>query len=188
MKSKTKNSHEFALYNDKLTVTLQKNVANNQLVLTDPETIHRIARVLRLQQGDQLVLFDHQHNALVELGVTSGKKELATRIIAINTNKTLEPNITFFLPLLKREAFDSALYSLVEIGINTIQLVVTEKTQRTLTPHELSRAERTMIAAAEQSKNFNFPKLLTPISFTQCVQLFQNEPSLKYFLIRKAFR
>lgn len=181
MKQKTKNRHEFALYHDTLTLNLQKNRAKNQLVLIDQEIIHRIARVLRLQQGEQLVLFDRLHNALVELDVTSGKKELVVDVIEINTNKTLEPHITFFLPLLKREAFDSALYSLVEVGINTIQLVVTEKTNRSLTERELLRSERTMISAAEQSKNFNFPQLLTPIDFTQCVQLFQKDPSLKIF-------
>ncbi len=190
MKQKTKNKHEFALYYDKLTaqpsisvmagISLQKNIAHKQLILTDQEIIHRITRVLRLQEGEQLVLFDHQHNALVELGI-SGKKELITHVLAVNTNTSLKPSITFFLPLLKREAFDSALYSLVEIGINTIQLVTTEKTQRPLTPHELERAERTMISAAEQSKNFNFPKLETPITFVQCIQKFQKEPGLKIF-------
>jgi 16S rRNA (uracil1498-N3)-methyltransferase len=181
MKQKTKNKHEFALYQDSLTILLKKNKVGSQLILTDQDIMHRITRVLRLQEGEQLVLFDRHQNALVELGATNGKKELITHVIAINPNKPLEPHITFFLPLLKREACDSALYSLVETGINVIQLVITEKTQRTLTPHELSRAERTIISAAEQSKNFNVPTLLPPISFVQCVQLLQKESGLKIF-------
>jgi 16S rRNA (uracil1498-N3)-methyltransferase len=181
MKQKTKNRHEFALYQEALTASLSKTNVGKQLVLTDQESMHRITRVLRLQEGEQLMLFDRHHNVLVELGATNGKKELITHIVAINPNKQLEPHITFFLPLLKRDACDSALYSLVETGVNTIQLVITEKTQRTLTPHEVSRAERTMLSAAEQSKNFNVPTLLPPISFAQCVQLLQKETGLKVF-------
>lgn len=208
MKQKTKNRHEFAVYQDTLTSDLENppslgyGVTNKEksrrseirrginamarqdvdgLVLTDQDVIHRITRVLRLQEGEQLVLFDRHHNALVELGPITGKKELITHIIAANPNKILKPHTTFFLPLLKREAFDSALYSLVEVGTNTIQLVITEKTQRTLTPHELLRAERTMISAAEQSKNFAIPLLRAPISFVQCVQLLQKESGLKIF-------
>lgn len=184
MKQKPKNKHEFALYYDLSTVQpslkAMAGKTNQQLVLTDSDIIHRITRVLRLQQGEQLILFDRHHNVLIELG-TSGKKDLITHILRVNTNKTFKPAITFFLPLLKREAFDSALYSLVEIGVTTIQLVSTEKTQRPLTPHELERAERTMISAAEQSKNFSLPILETPIAFAQCVQKFQKDPGIKIF-------
>lgn len=184
MKQKPKNKHEFALYYDLSTIQPSLNAmagkTNTQLVLTDSDVIHRITRVLRLQQGEQLVLFDRHHNVLVELGA-SGKKDLVTHILAVNTNKTFKPTITFFLPLLKREAFDSALYSLVEIGVNSIQLVTTEKTQRLLTPHELERTERTMISAAEQSKNFSLPTLQAPITFAQCVQKLQKDPGLKIF-------
>lgn len=184
MKSKPKNKHEFALYYDLSAVQpslkAMAGKTNNQLALTDSDITHRITRVLRLQQGEQLILFDRHHNLLVELS-SIGKKDLIVRVLVVNTNKILKPTITFFLPLLKREAFDSALYSLVEVGVNTIQLVATEKTQRPLTPHELERAERTMISAAEQSKNFNFPTLEAPITFAQCVQRFQKDPGLKIF-------
>jgi 16S rRNA (uracil1498-N3)-methyltransferase len=184
MKSKAKSKHEFALYYDLSTVQPSlKSMAgktNNQLIITDSDIIHRITRVLRLQQGEQLVLFNRHHNILVELSSIE-KKDLVVHLLAVNTNKTFKPTITFFLPLLKREAFDSALYSLVEIGVNAIQLVTTEKTQRPLTPHELERAERTMISAAEQSKNFSLPTLEAPITLAQCVQKFQKDSGLKIF-------
>jgi 16S rRNA (uracil1498-N3)-methyltransferase len=179
MKQKPKNSHEFALYTgDKVNLTTTK--AGNKLVLNDEELIHRISRVLRLQEGEHCILFNRDYNALVELGAIS-KKELITKVISVNANKTLKPEITFLLPLLKREALDTALYSLVEVGVNTIQLVVTEKAQRSLSAHELERAERIMISAAEQSKNFNFPKLVKPISFTECIQTVQSESGIKIF-------
>lgn len=178
MQQKTKNRHEFALYYSELTAHIQKN--KNQLILTDQEIMHRIIRVLRLHAGEDFTLFDQQHNALVKLD-SIGKKELGITILTLQNNKILIPQITFFLPILKREAFESALYSLVEVGVNTIQLITTEKTQRTVTTHELARAERTIIAAAEQSKNFNVPNLLPPINFTECVSLLHKESGLKIF-------
>lgn len=179
MKDRSKNKHEFALYYDILAAQLPSKVPG-QLLLTDSEIIHRITHVLRLQKGDQFILFDRHSNALVELHAQA-KKELSLHVIAIKPNKTLTSAIIFFLPLLKREALNAALYSLTEVGINTIQLVATEKTERSLTAHELERAQRTIIAAAEQSKNFNFPELLAPVGFAQCVQVLHNKSGLKIF-------
>ena len=45
-------------------------------------------------------------------------------------NTILQPHITVLLPLLKRDDLDTVLYSLVEMGVNTIQLMITKKVQR----------------------------------------------------------
>jgi RsmE family RNA methyltransferase len=65
--------------------------------------------------------------------------------------------------LLKREALEQAIYSAVELGVNKVQLLITEKVQRNWQVKELERLKHIMIAAAEQSKCFAIPQLLEPV-------------------------
>jgi 16S rRNA (uracil1498-N3)-methyltransferase len=81
-------------------------------------------------------------------------------------------NITFLLPILKRDDFEQALYGLTEIGVSAIQLVTTQKTRNNVhNEKDMERAQRIIIAAAEQSKNFTYPQLYKPIPLCDAVLL-----------------
>lgn len=155
--------HEFAVYYPPLSFQT-KNIADGQLFkVIDDAIIGRISHVLRLRMGESLVFFDDQYAIHCSIHAMS-KKELQCTLLARHAHKTLKPAITFILPLLKKDDFETALYSLVELGATTIQLVTTEKTQRSWgAEKELDRCQRIMVAAAEQSKNFAMPSLLAPI-------------------------
>ena len=156
--------HEFAVYYSQLSAQI-KNVSDGQLFkVVDDTIIGRITHVLRLRAGEQVVFFDDQISIHCAIHAAS-KKELQCTLLARHAHQVLKPAITFILPLLKKDDFETALYSLVELGATTIQLVTTEKTQRSWgTEKEFDRCQRVMIAAAEQSKNFALPALLAPIS------------------------
>lgn len=134
--------------------------------LDTQELYHRIIRVLRLNTGDQVVIFDRKQHVLAELGLIT-KNNLALKLIGnLAVNPDLKPEITACLPLLKREALETALYSCVELGANKIQLLITTKSEQAgqkYTQGNFERLEKIMIAAAEQSKNFKIPELLSPI-------------------------
>ncbi len=162
------NKHQFAVF----TSDLNK--------LDTQELYHRIIRVLRLNTGDQVIIFDRKQHVLAELGIIT-KNNLDLKFINhIAINQELLPEITVCLPLLKREALETALYSCVELGANKIQLLVTAKSEQAGQKYStgtLERLEKIMIAAAEQSKNFKIPELLGPIKLEKLlVQLeFQNK-------------
>lgn len=161
--------HEFAVY--VVGLSSQLSSKSSQLLLSDADTVHRIRSVLRLSQGDELMLFDGtQHAACSIIEIT--KKTISVRIISCDRTISLQPSITFLLPLLKREALERMIYACVELGATTIQLISTEKSQRSWrSEKELSRMHAIMIAAAEQSKQFAVPALHQPISLQEAVQL-----------------
>lgn len=164
--------HEFALYVHDLQQLLAGNPS--QIAVQDQALVTRVGSVLRLAPGEHITLFDQTVNAECQL-VGVAKKAVNLRIITQQLNKKLKPEITFILPLLKRDDFESALYSLVELGVNNIQLVSTQKTQRTWAgDKEYERCQRIMIAAAEQSKNFALPTLLKPVSLAEYIQAHSN--------------
>ncbi len=158
------NTHEFALYTPDL------DTARSVITLTDQDMIHRIVRVLRLQSQDSFILFDHTQHTRVQI-TSLGKKEISCELISKHHNHVYEPSISFVLPLLKRDAFEAALYLLVEAGVNDIYPVITAKAHRKWGgQRERDRFERIIISAAEQCKNFNFPILHEPVPLAQALQ------------------
>lgn len=154
-------AHEFALYAPN--IDQQYYQKGKECVLTASELVHRISRVLRLNIDDTLLLFNTQHH-LVGTITHITKHAVCLRVLDVFENTVFTPQITLLLPLLKREALEQAIYSAVELGVNHIQLIITEKVQRRWQAKELIRLEHVMIAAAEQSKYFSLPTLAQPVS------------------------
>lgn len=150
--------HEFALYypqSPDLTV-------NYEFIITDADLIHRIINILRLAPGETIILFTRELHIQVQLAAIT-KKNIVCMILAQQKNVILQPTIHWLLPILEREAFEQALYALCVMGITTIQPIITEKSRRSWGGQkDYERAERIMIAAAEQSKQFVLP-LMQPV-------------------------
>lgn len=144
--------HEFALYFHSLSQAVADQA--DLLRIHDVALIHRIIHVLRLQKEDALVLFDQNIHVRATI-VSVEKKAIICAMQTAAQNVVVAPHITVWLPLLKREAFEDAIYSLVELGVNEIQLIHTAKEQRHwMGQKEMQRIHNIMVAAAEQSKNF----------------------------------
>lgn len=157
------NKHTFALYYPNLNM----HSSHLEINIDVPELIFRIQTVLRLKKNDSLILFTQTNHALVIItGIE--KKKIHVTLISQNNNTLLSPHITAALPLLKKQETEEAISRLCEIGVNEIQLIITEKTQRSWGGNnELTRLKRICIAAAEQSKHFSFPQIQNPIFFNQ---------------------
>ncbi len=168
----THSKHEFAVYVAGLSAHLSSHaIKSKQLSLSESEVVHRIRSVLRLVQDDELILFDgKQHLACAITDIN--KKTISVQILSCKATISLQPSITFLLPLLKREALERMIYACVELGANTIQLISTEKSQRSWrSEKELQRMHAIMIAAAEQSKQFAIPVMHQPCSLEEALQL-----------------
>jgi 16S rRNA (uracil1498-N3)-methyltransferase len=154
--------HEFALYIPFFSKIVKP--VGQLIEVQDQQLVVRVGSVLRLKVGETVIFFDEGIHAAVEL-VEISKKEVKVRILSQQKNSSHEPKICFALPILKKDDFESALYSLVELGATSIQLITTEKIHRSWAGEkELERCQRIMIAAAEQSKNYAMPEILAPIT------------------------
>ncbi len=161
--------HEFALYLDNLSRSIEINSSGQELIITNEQTVHRITHVLRLASGESLTVFDRAHHALCSIK-TITKKSCIISVIDCKKNNIFTPPITFLLPLLKRDALETIVYSLVELGVSDIQLIKTAKIQRSWAgKSEYERLQKIIISAAEQSKNYSFPSLHEPQSLAQAI-------------------
>ncbi|MGE0206932.1 MAG: 16S rRNA (uracil(1498)-N(3))-methyltransferase [Candidatus Babeliales bacterium] len=164
-----KEKHEFSLYYEGLK-DLSLRIGK-EITINNEDLYHRIVRILRLKESESCILFDAQCHILVTFQGSFKKNSVTFTLIAVADNQILQPKITFLLPLLKREALHDAIYSLVEGGASTIQLIDTKKVhQKWGGKKEYERLHKVMIAAAEQSKNYALPELLEPQSFEDILQ------------------
>jgi RsmE family RNA methyltransferase len=177
-----KDKHEFALYKESLSLLIQKKGLGDSLVLSDETLFHRMMTVLRLRSNDQCILFDRDAYITATIDAFIGKKQVQFTIHSIHSAVVLQPHITFLLPMLKREDYESALYSLTEVGVNSIQLISTQKTGNKWSgERDRDRAQRIIIAAAEQSKNFALPQLHEPISLQEALKKYNSCESKLFF-------
>jgi len=140
-----------------LSVPSLEAIESSGKVVTEHSLLHRMHTILRLKAGDRCILFDDEYHILCTIKEISSKR-VVCELGSKTPHKQVHPPIEWLLPLLKREAFEEALYSLTEMGATSIQPLYTAKTARSWgSEKEYTRARAVMRAAAEQSKQFVVP-------------------------------
>lgn len=150
----SKNNHCFSFYYAELS-----SCKFPSCVITDSTLVHRLANIMRYQMGDVCMLFDKVHHVYAQI-VWISKKEIHISCGTKELNAKIEPELVLFLPLLKKDALEQAVYNSVVAGVSAIQLIVTEKCHRKhITTSERERLQKIIIAACEQSKYYMVPPL-----------------------------
>ncbi len=167
--------HEFALFIEALSLLVAQIKMGAEFTILDEKLFHRLATVLRLKAGDTCILFDQTLHVTCVVKAFVGKKNISFVLHKKSLNVQQQPYITFLLPVLKRDDYESALYALAELGVNRIQLVYTQKTpQQWAGQRDVDRAERILVAAAEQSKNFAYPELQPPMPLDRALEEYES--------------
>jgi 16S rRNA (uracil1498-N3)-methyltransferase len=130
---------------------------------------------------DDLCIFFDKQSKIAGTIATADKKRVVIVIQSQEKITPLKPTIIFLLPLLKRDDYETALYALTEIGVNIIQPIFTQKTAHQWNRRDNDRAERILIGAAEQSKNFAYPELADPILLDTALQKYAAAPIKIFF-------
>ena len=163
--------HIFAFYTDFFIVPNAESTHE----IHDQDLMRRLSIVLRMKPHEPLILFNKTHVVHAEL-LFFAKKFLRIYVKNTEEQKAIKPSVLLILPLLKRQALEDAVYSAVEIGVTKIQLVVTHKSQQSITSKEYDRLQATIIAAAEQSKNYVLPIVEKPLAYAHSISSFLDNP------------
>jgi 16S rRNA (uracil1498-N3)-methyltransferase len=162
-----------------------ENISETSLILP-AEQRHRITRVLRLNPGDTLIVFDGQGK---EYRVTLNKgknKELEGNIESITSiNRDPELEITLMQGIPKFEKMDLIVQKTTELGIKRIIPVITERTIPHLTQQKIKlrvdRWQKIAIAAAEQCGRSIIP-IISPItSFELGLEIIKSQDTKLFF-------
>jgi 16S rRNA (uracil1498-N3)-methyltransferase len=165
--------HLFAVY----VANYSGNYKNFEI--KDSALCHRIMRVLRLSEGDNVIVFDKVYNSIARVeGIN--RKSISLSATKLEKNEVIQPKVTLAVGILKRDNFEQLVYNSVALGVNVIQPLITEKSQRSkLSDRDKERLEKIMISAAEQSKNYSLSCLQEPIELGLFLK--QSSAPLKIF-------
>src|SRR3990167_8842259 len=166
--------HLFALYLE------DYSSDKKELIIKNPLIYHRITRVLRLSENEELIIFNKKFNVLSKIKIID-KKTIILVLGQANKNLEVKPKITLAIGMLRKENFEEIVYSSVELGVNEIQPLITDKSQKSkITEKDRERFMRIMISAAEQSKNFCLPVLHELITLDNFLEINLNNHKI-YF-------
>ncbi|WDQ17515.1 RsmE family RNA methyltransferase [Rhodopirellula sp. P2] len=133
--------------------------------LPDEEASHA-ARVMRIQPGDRIELFDgtgHQSGAEV---VSVSKRECVVRCDAIETvNREPRVAVDLAIGFPKPDRAKEMMERLTELGVARVFPVVFERTQRPPSDNFLSKLRRIVIEACKQSGRNVLMEIESPLGF-----------------------
>jgi 16S rRNA (uracil1498-N3)-methyltransferase len=98
----------------------------DNLVALSPEESHHLARVLRVEAGQELTLFDGQGTRADGVVDAVTKKEVTVRITARETVPPPAVEITLIQAVCKPDRFELILQKATELGVRRIQPVITK--------------------------------------------------------------
>ncbi len=135
-----------------------------QLVLTEPELVHQMGRVLRFQPGEEVYFLDGVgRRARAELTQIS-KKEATFTILECESQPAPTRTVTLAFGIPKKPAtLEWMLEKATELGVNVLQPLVTEHGQTAHLPKP-ERLQKILLEACEQSERWFFPELRNPIT------------------------
>lgn len=151
---------------------------HDKVVLLDKDQTHQIRDVLRISEGEHIIVLD---NDGLEYDVALTKvrhQEVVGQIIA-KRPASREPTtqITLFQSLLSRDKFELVLQKCTEVGVSAFVPIVTERSlvrDTTVKPEKFDRWQRIITEAAEQSHRGRIPHLSPPMTFGQALEQFNN--------------
>lgn len=143
------------------------------LVRLSAEQAHQVCHVLRLREGDPLVVLDNAGFEYdVRLQEATGRE--ATGLVTGRRLASGEPRrqITLFQSLLAREKFELVLQKGTEVGVSRFVPVQTERSllrAKQIDAKKITRWRRILTEAAEQSHRGRIPEIEPPVAFAEAL-------------------
>lgn len=123
-------------------------------VYLDKDALKHVVTVLRMQPGQELIIFADNYEHLAKI-ITANKKEVKVLIEAVNFVSRESPrNIHLAQSIAKGERMELVIQKAVELGISSITPIITERTvvklDSTRMEKKLNHWQAIAIAACEQ--------------------------------------
>jgi len=139
------------------------DLSKNEIKIKNPENIKQIKGVLRLGEGDNLILANGKGKQL-EVSITSlSNSEITCELVEEIPMNEPERKVSLYLAILKKENFELAVQKAVECGVNQIIPIITERTVKT--GINIKRLEKIILEASEQCERSIVPKLQKTMQF-----------------------
>jgi 16S rRNA (uracil1498-N3)-methyltransferase len=137
-------------------------LALGAIVTLEGGQAHYLAKVMRLAEGDAVVLCDNETGEWAARVLAAGKRSVELETVERLREREQVPDVWLCPALLKKDRFDLVLEKATELGVRAIRPVVT----RRCVPDKLNleRASAIVTEAAEQCARTALPEVAAPVS------------------------
>jgi len=153
---------------------INNSLASSIINITDRDA-HYLGHVLRLKQGDRVVVFNGQGKERLAT-INDLSRRRSTLTLAANIEPLAEPNLELILiqALIKADMMDLVVQKAAELGVRTLYAVKTGfsviKLDDERTSRRIAHWQKIAQSACEQSGRHRPPDIRVPISLNACVE------------------
>ena len=149
--------------------------AGAHLTIEGPQAQY-LARVMRVTEGDAVVLCDDLTGEWAARVVSADKRSVVLSAETLLRPREQVPDFTLCAALLKKDRFDLVLEKACELGVRTIQPVLTRRC--VADKLNLDRARAVLIEAAEQCGRTALPAIGEPVKLDALLKGWDNTRAL----------
>ncbi|PLK26554.1 16S rRNA (uracil(1498)-N(3))-methyltransferase [Novosphingobium sp. TH158] len=153
-----------------------ERLAAGASVAIDGPQAHYLGRVMRVAEGDAVVLCDNQTGEWAARVSSAGKRDVVLSVESLLRPREDVPNFTLCAALLKKDRFDLVLEKACELGARRIQPVITRRC--VADKLNLDRARAILIEAAEQCARTALPELAEPVRLDALIKHWETDRAL----------
>ncbi len=136
-------------------------LAEGAMVSLDGPQAHYLVRVMRVSEGDAVILCDDASGEWTARVTATGKRDLSLVAESLLRPREEVPDFTLVAALLKKDRFDLVLEKASELGVRCIQPVITRRC--VADKLNLERARTLVTEAAEQCARTALPQVAEPV-------------------------
>lgn len=139
----------------------EQPLAEGAIVTIEGPQAHYLARVMRVGEGDAVILCDDRTGEWAARVTQAGRRDVTLSVETQLREREAVPDFTLCAALLKKDRFDLVLEKACELGVRAIQPVLTRRC--VADKLNLDRARSILVEAAEQCARTALPELHAPV-------------------------
>lgn len=145
-----------------------QDLADGAHVEPSPDQSRYLITVMRLQLGDELLLFNGRHGEW--LTRVSGVSKRGCRLTPARQTRpqAVGPDLDLVVALVKRARLETIVEKATELGARRIRLLITRRTQADHT--NVSRLTAIATEAAEQTGRMDVPEVIEPMKLDRLLE------------------
>ena len=138
-------------------------------IVLDEDTSKHMISVLRMQNGDEVLLTDGKGTKAKATITDDNRKKCSVQLLSINKEEAVEPKICIAISIIKNASrFEWFLEKATEIGVSEIIPLICERTEKEKFRYD--RMQGILVSAMLQSQQTWLPQLHEPTSFIDVVK------------------
>lgn len=142
----------------------------------DGPQAHYLARVMRVKEGDIVILCDDLSGEWAARVIAAGKRAIALQVVEQLRQREEVPDFWLCAALLKKDRFDLVLEKATELGVRRIQPVLTRRC--VADKLNADRARMIIAEAAEQCARTALPELAEPVRLDTLLKRWPHDRAL----------